>query len=203
MESVADLVSKLTIRAPVAGLIAQRSAEIGSVVTEGTALFTMIDDSDSVYVIVPVAESDAPFVQQGQAARVFVRSLAEQEFAGVVAVVSPVLDPASGNRTIRVRVDSSDPRLLPGLFARVQIPVGTAVSVPVIPHAAIRNRQDDVAEVLELNGNRVFRREIRIRETEAGDGALLAVVDGLNAGARIVMRPGDNLRDGTEVRDAR
>lgn len=199
LEGVLDLISRLTITAPSNGVVAARSGEVGDVVTEGTPLYTLIDEDDTLYAVVALPETDAPFVERGQAAVVTVPVLGDGEFEGNVALLSPVLDPQTGSRTVRVRIPRSDSRLLPGLFVRVRIPTAEPALVTTIPASALRSRDGESAQVLVVESGRVFVRDIEVRDGQGIEDDRVVVTGGLESGEPVVDRPSDTLQEGQEV----
>ena len=198
LESVRELRRQLTILSPTDGVIANRAVEAGDTVAEATGLFTVIGEEPSLYAVVSLPERQAPLVRQGQPATVSVPALEEAEFPATVAILSPLLDPQTGNRVIRVQLPASDPRLLPGLFARVRIPTDEPRTVATLPSSALRSRNNNEAVVLVVQNGRVFETTIEVRDP-AGVADRIVVEGGLEIDALVVNRPSEVLRDGTEV----
>jgi HlyD family secretion protein len=80
--------SDLTIKAPFAGTIATRAAEVGEVVGPGTAIVTVVD-LQRAYLRGFVPEGEIGTVKVGQKARVYIDSNPEQPIEATVARVDP------------------------------------------------------------------------------------------------------------------
>lgn len=199
LESVIELQRELTIRSPTDGVIANRAVEAGDTVAEATPIFTIIGDDPSLYAVISLPERDAPLVRRGQPATVRVPALDDAAYPGTVAILSPLLDPQTGNRVVRVELPAEDSRLLPGLFVRVRIPTDMPRSVMTLPSSTFRSREADRATVLTIENGRVFEKTIEVRDL-VGEPDRVAIESGLEDEALIVDRPSEILREGTEVR---
>jgi len=135
------------VRAPFAGILAERSAEVGEWITPapvGIPISPVLDllDPSSVYVSAPIDEVDAERVRAGQPVRLTVDSRPGETFPGTVARVAPfVLDLVEQNRTVEVEADFADPAaaasLLPGTSADVEVILSSRDDVLRIPTAAV------------------------------------------------------------------
>lgn len=111
---------KLTIPAPVGGVVVERLAAQGDYVQTGQAIYRLADLS-RLWLLLEVYESDLAALRQGDQVRFSTQSQPGREFEGTIAFIEPVVGPARTAR-VRVEVDNPDGRLKPGMFAR-----GTAV----------------------------------------------------------------------------
>ncbi len=112
------------VRAPFAGVLADRSTEVGEWITPsppGVPIPAVLDliDPGSVYISAPIDEVDSGRVRAGQEVRVTVDSRPGEKLAGRLVRVAPfVLDVLEQNRTVEVEVDLADSAvassLLPG-----------------------------------------------------------------------------------------
>ena len=74
---------------------------------------------------------------QGQPGRLTVAAWPDESFAGAVDLIDPVVDVATRTVEIRLLADNPNQRLLPGMFARVQVVVESRSNAVVIPEAAL------------------------------------------------------------------
>lgn len=119
------------IRAPIAGLVAERVARPGEVVNAGQPILTLINPDD-LWVRADVEESYIDRIRLGDRMTVKLPSGAERVgtvfFRGVDAGFATQRDVSRTKRDIktfeiRLRVDNSDRRLYPGLTAFVTVPL--------------------------------------------------------------------------------
>ena len=93
--------------------------------------------SSFVRLVANVVEKDLRRVAQGTPARCQVDAYPGETFAGRVARVAPVLDPATRTAQIEVEVPNRDFRLKPGMYARVQFTVERRPNALVVPTNAL------------------------------------------------------------------
>jgi HlyD family secretion protein len=194
------------VRAPFAGVLAERTTEVGEWITPappGIPIPAVLDllDPSSLYVSAPIDEVDAERVRAGLPVRLTVDSRPGETFPGTVARVAPfVLDLVEQNRTVEVEADFADPaaaaRVLPGTSADVEVILSSREDVLRIPTSAIA----EGGKVLVLERGRLAERSVAAglrnwRFTEVidglGDGDLVVTAresTAVKAGARAVAR---------------
>ena len=111
-KAVADTV----VRAPFAGIVAERLVSTGDYVTRGTKVATVVR-IDPVRVELTVPEQYVSLVKSGQAVRLTVDAYPGEVFAATVRFVSPALEPDQRALTVEAIAPNADGRLKPGLFA--------------------------------------------------------------------------------------
>ena len=96
-------------------------------------------------ILAPVGESDIDQIKQGQPVTFTVQALPGRTFTGTVQQVrlqSTTVDNVV-NYTVVVTVENTDGKLLPGMTARVDFLVNSAVNVLKVANAALRYRPSD------------------------------------------------------------
>lgn len=183
--------SEAVVRAPFAGHIVQRTAEVGQVIAAGTAVLELIDDGPR-RVRFEVPEDLVARIALGSVVQIVAATAPEERFAGEVIELSPALDAATRSRTA-VAVLPHDPRLIPGGFASVELPLGEREVVGV-PVAATLER-GGITRAFVASGERA---EERLLTVVRRDGPVVFVSSGVALGERVVLDPGA-LRDGESV----
>ena len=184
-----------TVRAPFAGMIAHRFVSRGEYVTPGKRLFELVS-LDPIEVEFRLTEQDSSRVAPGQEVAVRVAPFPEEEFAGKVTVIAPVIDEQSRTLRVKAQIDNADARLRPGLFARVDLGVARRNDVTMIPEDAVLQRADG-AVVFRANAqNRVERVVV---ETGTIRDGMVEIASGIAPGDRIVVRGHFRLADGQPV----
>jgi HlyD family secretion protein len=121
------------IRSPISGVILEKLAEPGELVTPqsfggtrgpSTALVALADPND-LQVEIDVNESDLPKVALNQKCRVTPEAFRDKHYAGYVAEVAPEANRQKGTLQIKVQVEKPDQFLTPELSARVDFLRGT------------------------------------------------------------------------------
>jgi membrane fusion protein (multidrug efflux system) len=184
-----------TVTAPFAGLIARRHVSRGEYVEVGAKLFDLVS-LDPIEVAFRVAERDSGRVALGQRVEVRVAPFPEEVFHAEVSIVSPTIDPMTRTLRVKAKLDNSDGRLRPGLFAKVDLGVATRENVLIVPEEAVLLRVGGPV-VFRLNDeSRVERRAVEVGINRDG---FVELVAGLSPGDRIVLRGQSRLADGELV----
>jgi HlyD family secretion protein len=133
--------------APFDGIVTRRNIEegenvmVGTMNNAGTVLLTVADMS-VIEAEVEVDETDIPFVQLGQPAKIKIDAIADKEFTGKVTEIgnSPIQTAGTGttrtatNFKVTVTIDGQIPEVRPGFTCTAEITTATkkqAISVPI------------------------------------------------------------------------
>ncbi len=112
--------SKTRIRAPFAGRVANLSVSRGARLEARDSVATVLDLSQ-VEVDVDVLQEQVPHLEPGRRARVRFTALPGDTFPGRVATINPMVDEESNTVRITVRLRNPEARVLPGMYAQVQV----------------------------------------------------------------------------------
>ncbi len=187
---------KATVRAPFAGLLGERSVNLGEFVQPGKPLVEFVSLSP-IEVVFHVSEVDSGRVREGQQVQVRVAPHPDEFFEATVSVVYPTIDPDT--RTLRVKATLTNPegRLRPGLFARADLGIARREGVVLVPEEAVLQRSDGAVIFLLHDSDRVERRVVELGVFRKG---LVEVRGGVEAGNVVVTRGHTDLIDGAVVR---
>jgi membrane fusion protein (multidrug efflux system) len=183
------------VRAPFAGRVARRHVSRGEFVQIGQALLELVA-LEPLEVEFFLAERDSARVRESQPVAVRVDSHPGETFNATVTVVSPTIDPKTRTLRVLARVEPTDGRLRPGLFARADLGVATREDVLMVPEEAILQRADGAVVYRRVDGDRVARVLV---ETGAHRDGLVEIVKGLGPGDLVVTRGQAGLVDGMRV----
>lgn len=124
-----------TIRAPFAGVVSERRASAGDVLSVGTPVLTVVDPTRlELAAAVPAATLNT--IRRGARVEFSVTGYPGRNFVGTIARVNPVVDPATRQVRTYVSVPNADRALASGLFAEGRVAVEQTRAL-VIPAAAI------------------------------------------------------------------
>ncbi|XOF32784.1 MAG: efflux RND transporter periplasmic adaptor subunit [Candidatus Electrothrix sp. YB6] len=133
MEQLERPAQRITLTAPLAGIVIEKHVNEGVYVKTGNPVYTLADLS-KVWVILEVYESDLKAVVMGQKVGFTVEAYPGTEFQGKVVYIDPLVD--EKNRTVRVRLnaDNRKGKLKPGMFVRAElvVPAGGQGQAPLL-----------------------------------------------------------------------
>jgi RND family efflux transporter MFP subunit len=182
------------VRAPIAGMVADRPVQVGEFIAERTAVATIVQ-MNPLKLRTGVQERYAGVVQAGQAVEFRVESFGDTVFKGKVAYVSPSLDPTMRTFTIEALVDNSDYRLKPGFFAKGTILTRMDDGVLAVPDAAV-STMAGVSSVYIIKANKITQQAVSLGVRQ---GNLWEVTDGLEGTETLAANRLNELATGVSV----
>jgi membrane fusion protein (multidrug efflux system) len=189
-------VGRSQIAAPISGRIAKRHADAGAIVSAGTPLYTIVDDSVFEFRS-SVASGDFGKVKVGETVNVTVDALPGFSVQGEVNRIVPQVDARSRSFEVIIRVPGR-PQLVSGLFARAQVKIRDVPGSLIVPPSALMRDGSDPtkAQTYVVANNKVERRDVLVG-VEVPDA--VQVTSGLKAGEVVVVDPPSALGPGTQV----
>ncbi|HYB90098.1 MAG TPA: efflux RND transporter periplasmic adaptor subunit [Candidatus Binataceae bacterium] len=171
-----------TMRAPISGTVVENKAVRGAAVNPGDALYSL-GTLDKVWITGDIYEDDLARVKLGQPLEAVTMAYPDRAFKGVVARISPAIDPNTHTAQIRCEISNPDGALKPQMLARVKI-VTQAGTALIIPEDALIFETDSYYVYVEAGENRIERRKIAIGSWNKEGFA--RVLSGLKAGDHVV-----------------
>ncbi len=184
------------VKAPVAGIIQSRSVETGQYIQPGAGL-ALLMRREPLMVRFQVPEGEADRLSQGMPFRFTVRNDAHAYEAKLVHVAESADESTRMVVAVGEVKDARKDRLRPGAFAEVVVPVGSSVSAPVIPQAAIRSSERGFL-VYVVDGETAHERVVTLGL--GTEGGWVEVKAGLKLGEWLVIRGAEALKDGATVK---
>lgn len=172
----------LTVTAPLAGIVVERTAVLGEYAQAYQALFTVADLS-TVWVETNLYDRDLADVAVGAPATVTVGAYPGQRFAGKVTYIGNILDKDTRTAMARVEVANNDGRLKPGLFTNVEIEKTRRQAALRVPENALVLLQGQMTAFV-AHGDDFEPRPVEIGER---NGGMVVVKSGLEAGDQVVV----------------
>ncbi len=189
LESVQVDLRDTVLRSPIAGTVVKRAVEPGQALgaNSGTLLFLVVDNS-TLDMVAPLDERHRASVRR--LAPVQVRTSVAGMVSGKVVDVIPASDPATHSITVRVQIPNTDGNLVEGAYASARLVLRQVEGI-VVPRPALNKKGEEFTLVV-AEDSKARRLPVRVLfQTE-----LEAVVEGIPAGATVVVSGGDQLEDG-------
>lgn len=173
----------IPVRAPIAGIVVERSVSPGQVVQAGSTQCFLISNMSTVWVLADVYQNDLAFIRPGEPA-VIRTDAYPHAFRGRISYISPAVDPAT--RTLQVRIVTANPRLelKKDMYVNAEISAGTISRALVVPDAALlRNGENQSFVYREVSPGKFGEQLVTIGESQRGVTQILA---GLHAGDHVI-----------------
>jgi RND family efflux transporter MFP subunit len=181
------------ILAPFDGLVTEKKADVGALVSPGMPIFT-VEDLHRYRLEATVNETDLRYVRMGQQAPVIIDAVGDRELKGRVVEIVPAADAASRSFLVKIEIPS-DPALRSGLFGRAQFSRGEKSSL-LIPRTAVVER-GQLQGIYVLDQNKIAG--LRYITLGKPSGAQVEVLAGLQAGETLISDPGSRELSGKKV----
>ena len=167
-----------TLTAPFAGVLGHRTISVGQYVSPQTTLVSLYA-LNRMKLTFGVPERYGARVQPGQPIHLKVAAYGDEVFVGEIYLIEPQIDMATRTVQARAFVPNADHRLKPGMFANLDLAIGTkekALTLPedcIFPHEggfATYRDAEGVAELVPIEiGLRIPGRIEIVRGLKAGD----------------------------------
>lgn len=136
VEQQTALVAKKNLKAPFSGRVGIVMINPGQYVNPGDKLLTL-QTLDPIFVDFNLPQSNAEQIQVGQEIVVTTDAFKGASFTGKVTAVSPKVDTNTRNIQIEAQLANPDKKILPGMFANVNIKLGDEVKLLTLPQTAV------------------------------------------------------------------
>ena len=130
------IVEKKTLRSPFAGKLGLRQVDLGQFLSAGAVIATL-QSLDPIFVDFLLPQQAVAQIVVGQSVKAKVDAFPGREFAGKITAVNPKIETASRNIQVRATLANDDQKLLPGMFATVELETGAAQRLVTLPQTAV------------------------------------------------------------------
>jgi len=170
------------MRAPISGIIVKNQAVRGTAINPGDVLY-QLGTLDPIWITADLYEVDLARVHAGQELEAVTTAFPDEVFKGVIARISPNVDPTTHTLQIRCAVANPGLRLKPQMLASIKI-ITSAGDAPVVPREALVFDTDKYYAFVDAGNGRIERRAVLIASWSQEGFA--RVLSGLKSGERVV-----------------
>jgi membrane fusion protein, multidrug efflux system len=198
------ILDKKSLRAPFAGHLGIRAVDLGQYLSAGTTIVTL-QALDPVFVDFFVPQQSMDQIRLGQTVTVKIDAFKDQSFTGKITAVNPRVDASSRNVQIRATLGNADHKLIPGMYATIDIATGAPKNYVTLPQTAIAyNPYGDTIYIVDRKTDgadgkpQLFARQSFVT-TGPTRGDQVAVLKGINDGDEVVTAGQLKLRNGSPI----
>jgi RND family efflux transporter MFP subunit len=202
------------IRAPFAGVVVKKMAEVGESVapippgvnlSTSSGAIVALADLATLEVEADVAESNVAKVGSGQPAEVTVEAIPDRRYKAVLRQVIPTADRTKATVMVKVTILDKDKDLKPEMSAKVTFlepekkdanPVAEPGPVVLVPREAVATRGGQPVVFLIREGKAVEKAVVLGTERRGQ----VIVKDGLAGGETLVLSPAEAVQNGVAVK---
>jgi RND family efflux transporter MFP subunit len=196
------------IKAPISGRIDRSLVDKGNLVGAGTpTLLATIVDNDPMYAYYTVSERDLLYYQEHCKTETFSLDTEQKAFLGLsnqpdypiqghIDYIDNRLQSTSGTMQVRAVFDNANHWLLPGLFARIRVPLGQVENALLVPDLALGvDQQGEYVLVVDAD-NKV---EYRSVTTGSLFNGMRVITKGIGPNDRVIVKGIQKARPGATV----
>ena len=197
------IVERSTLKAPFAGVVSERYAELGEWVNPGDGLFELVA-TDNLRFDFRVGQDNFAALSPETPVEITLDAFPDRSIPGRVDAIVPVKNPSARTFLVRVRANADDTGdsllITPGMSARGKLNIDTGRSGIAVSRDAILRFPDGrvTVWVVDTAGDVPVVREQVVRTGSEFDG-LVEITNGLADGAVVVVRGNEMLQEGQAV----
>jgi membrane fusion protein (multidrug efflux system) len=205
VEQQTALVAKKNLKAPFSGRVGIVSINPGQFVNPGDKLLTL-QTLDPIFVDFNLPQNNAELIQVGQEVEVTTDAFKDASFKGKITAVSPKVDTNTRNIQVEAQLANPDKKILPGMFANVNIKLGDQVKYLTLPQTAVTyNPYGSTVFIAkptgkkDKQGNPALEAQQVFVTTGLTRGDQVAILKGVDEGATVVTSGQLKLKNGTPL----
>jgi membrane fusion protein (multidrug efflux system) len=198
------ILDKKILKAPFAGHLGIRAVDLGQYLGAGTVIVTL-QALDPIFVDFFVPQQSIDQLKLGQPVSVKIDAFKDQTFTGEVSAINPKVDASTRNVQVRATLKNADHKLIPGMYATIDISTGAPLNYVTLPQTAITYSPygDTVYIVDEKGKDASGKPQLVARQnfvtTGATRGDQVALIKGVNEGEMVVTSGQIKLHNGSTV----
>lgn len=194
IDQAADGLKNYTVTAPASGYVSAVNVKVGDIASQSQPS-VVISDTSVLELKANVSEYLISGVKKGESVDVYVSSVSDKPFTGLITNLSEV--PSSGALTYPVTVRINDPtgKLKAGMFAEIHLSSENRENVIIVPSGAVITKDGQTCVYL-LDGKKVKQTPVKVG---IDNGTIAEITEGLNGGESIVIKGQNYVDNGDKV----
>ena len=182
------------LTAPVSGVVTARNYDPGDMT--GSLPILTIGTVNPVKVVVNVNESDFSRVHTGMPAELTLEAYPNEKSIGKVTLVAPTVDANSRSFGVEVTVPNPTNRIIPGMFGRLELNLGNAMTAVVPDKAVEKQRGSGNYFVYIVRDGKLVYSQVELGR-RLGD--TYQILSGVEPGEQVVVSEKSRLTNGAAV----
>ena len=183
------------LTSPINGVVIARNYDPGDM-TGGQPVLTVGQITPNVKVMINVNETDITVVKRGMPVDVTLDAFPGETFSGRITRVAPAVDASTRTFPVEVQVANPGGKILPGMFARVEINLGQRENVVVPDRAVVKQSGSAVKFVYTYSNGTVQYKQVELGQRLDDAYELLS---GIEDGDTVVVAGQVRLVDGAKA----
>lgn len=190
-----NLMENTVLVSPISGVVTARNYDPGDM-TANLPVITVGQIQPNVKVMVNISENDYESIQRGMPVKVTFDAFPDDEFSGHVSRIYPTVDPASRTFQTEILISNASGKIMPGMFARVDVNLGSQSHIVVPDRAVVKQTGSGNKYVYVYKNGTVEYIQV---ETGQRIGNSYELISGLADGDSVVITGQNALQNGIRV----
>lgn len=195
LESYNNLSVNTVLTSPISGIVTERNLDNGDLYS-GASPILVVEQIRPVKLITNVSESLFSRIEKGMSVSVTTDVYGDEVFSGKISLIHPKINTSTRTFPVEIEIANLDSRILPGMFARVNISYGVENRV-LVPDVAVvkQTGSGDRYVYLYKNG------KVEFSKVELGRrvGEYYEVISGVDSGDQVLTSAHAAVTNGMEV----
>lgn len=193
--ALSNVKENTVLTSPVSGVVTARNYDPGDMASGPILTVAQVNP---IKIVINVTESEFSKIHKGMPAKVTFDTYGDEQFSGKITMVSPTIDHASRTFGVEVTMDNAAGRILPGMFGRVELNLGTENHVVVPDKAVVKQSGSGNQYVYVYNPQ---DGTVSYNKVELGRrmGNLYELTSGVPTGSQVVISGQSRLTNGAKV----
>ena len=189
-----NLAENTTLVSPIDGIVTERNFDSGDM-PSGMHILT-IEKFNPVKLKINISENLYTMISKGMDVKVKLEVYPDEEFTGKISLIYPTINQTSHTFPVEITIANSDSRIRPGMFARVNLNLGTNENILVSDASVLKQTGSNDRHVFVIKDGKADKKVINVGQ-HLGDH--YEVLSGIEAGDEIVVAGASRLSDKQEV----
>lgn len=190
-----NLTENTFLLSPISGVITARNYDNGDMYSGQMPVLTVMN-INPVKLLINVSESYYSQVKTGMPVNIKFDVFEGQTFQGKVNLIYPTIDERTRTFAVEVKINNSNNKVRPGMFAHVILEFGKAKSVVVPDKSIVKQAGSGAKYVYVYTDGKVQYKQVEVGRRVESDYVILS---GVAAGEQIVVAGQAKLVDGATV----
>lgn len=203
VENVQVTIRKKSVRAPFEGKLGIRQVNLGQDIQQGEPIVTL-QTSDPMLVNFNLPQKDLAVLALNQVVRLVTDAVPGHTYTGKITAINPEVSARSRNVLVQAQLDNDNARLLPGMFATVEVVMPEKRTVVSVPVTAVRYATyGDSVFVIEKDKNEDGSEALIAKQqfVQLGEarGDFIEILKGVKAGTTVATAGLFKISNGASV----
>lgn len=189
-----NLAENTTLTSPINGIVTERNFDSGDM-PSGMHILT-VEDFNPVKLKINVSENLYTQISKGMEVDVRLDVYPNEVFHGKISLIYPTINQGSHTFPIEILIQNSDFKIRPGMFARVNLNIGSNENILVPDASVLKQTGSNDRYVYIIENGVAVKKSITVGQHL---GENYEVLSGIDAGDQIVVAGASRLSDKQEV----